>query len=402
MNQWIKNVNLEREFIYENENIVGTKTETFCICIENGNIIEIAKNIPEDTEFVDAKGYLALPSLRDYHIHLDKGHFGGPWKAVVPADGVEGRIKEEEGFLKEFLPFQEERAQALIDLITKNGATFLRVQVNVDPVIELEYYKIIKKVLENNKDKLEYEIVAFPQHGTLKTESKGLLEKAMIEGCDVVGGLDPATIDKDIEKSLKTTFDLGKKYDKEIDIHLHNRETLGNFQIERIIEYTENYNMEGKVTISHALSLGDVNGKTLEDLGRKLSESKIKISTTVPIGTKALNWYKLRKLGVKVNIVNDNINDHWRPFGTGDMIERASRGAEKFALVDEFSLSRALSTVTGGITPLDDKGQVIWPKIGDKADILFTRAESSPHLIARILPERVVMFNGKIVSGEFK
>ena len=33
----------------------------------------------------------------------------------------------------------------------------------------------------------------------------------MIEGCDVVGGLDPATIDKDIEKSLKTTFDLGKK-----------------------------------------------------------------------------------------------------------------------------------------------------------------------------------------------
>lgn len=224
----------------------------------------------------------------------------------------------------------------------------------------------------------------------------------MIEGCDVVGGLDPATIDKDIEKSLKTTFDLGKKYDKEIDIHLHNRETLGNFQIERIIEYTKNYNMEGKVTISHALSLGDVNGKTLEDLGRKLSESKIKISTTVPIGTKALNWYKLRKLGVKVNIVNDNINDHWRPFGTGDMIERASRGAEKFSLVDEFSLSRALSTVTGGITPLDDKGQVIWPKIGDKADILFTRAESSAHLIARILPERVVMFNGKIVSGEFK
>lgn len=43
-------MNLEREFIYENENIVGTKTETFCICIENGNIIEIAKNIPEDKE----------------------------------------------------------------------------------------------------------------------------------------------------------------------------------------------------------------------------------------------------------------------------------------------------------------------------------------------------------------
>jgi hypothetical protein len=40
--------------------------------------------------------------------------------------------------------------------------------------------------------------------------------------------------------------------------------------------------------------------------------------------------------------------------------------------------------------------------MGDKANILFAKAESSAHLVARVCPERVVLFNGKVVSGEFK
>lgn len=401
---WIKNVLLEvgREEISKNDII--TKTKKVSLCIEDGIIKEIAEDVPENAEeVIDAKGYLAVPSLVDNHIHLDKGHYGGKWKAVVPMNNVAERIVEEQGFLKDFLLETPKKAQALIDLITSNGATFLRVHVNVDPTIELDNLNIIKEVLENNKHKLDYEIVVFPQHGTLTTEYKGLLTKALEDDkVKVIGALDPATIDYDIEKSLKTTFDLAKKYNKEIDIHLHDRGTLGIYEINRIIDYTVSSNLQGKVQISHGLALGDISNNELDTIAKRLKEAKIIINTTAPIDTKALSIPILQSHDISVNVVNDNINDHWSPFGTGDLIQRVSRAAEIFSMCDEVSLSEALGLVTNGITPLDKEGKQVWPKVGDKANILFVKAESSAHLVARVCPERVILFKGRFVSGEFR
>lgn len=401
---WIKNVLLEvgREEISKNDII--TKTKKVSLCIEDGIIKEIADDVPENAEeVIDAKGYLAVPSLVDNHIHLDKGHYGGKWKAVVPMNNVAERIVEEQGFLKDFLLETPKKAQALIDLITSNGATFLRVHVNVDPTIELDNLNIIKEVLENNKHKLDYEIVVFPQHGTLTTEYKGLLTKALEDDkVKVIGALDPATIDYDIEKSLKTTFDLAKKYNKEIDIHLHDRGTLGIYEINRIIDYTVSSNLQGKVQISHGLALGDISNNELDTIAKRLKEAKITINTTAPIDTKALSIPILQSHDIRVNVVNDNINDHWSPFGTGDLIQRVSRAAEIFSMCDEVSLSEALGLVTNGITPLDKEGKQVWPKVGDKANILFVKAESSAHLVARVCPERVILFKGRFVSGEFR
>lgn len=401
---WIKNVLLEigREEIGKN-NIV-TKTKEVCLFIQDGLIKEIADTVPADVEdVIDARGYLALPSLVDNHIHLDKGHYGGKWHAVVPMNSVAERIEEEQGFLKNFLVETPQKAQALIDLITSKGATFLRVQVNVDPVIGLDNLAIIKEVLEKNRHKLNYEIVIFPQHGTVDTEELGLLSKALEDDdVTILGGLDPATIDGDIEKSLKITFNLATKYQKEVDIHLHDRGSLGIYEINRIIDYTLASKLQGKVQISHALALGDISGGNLSNIAKRLKEAGIAINSTVPLGTTALSIPILRSHGVRVNVINDNINDHWSPFGSGDLIERASRAAEVFNMTDEVSLSSALGLVTNGITPLDNEGNMVWPKVGDKADILFAKAESSAHLIARICTERIILFQGEFVFGEFR
>lgn len=401
---WIKNVLLEigREEIGKN-NIV-TKTKEVCLFIQDGLIKEIADTVPADVEdVIDARGYLALPSLVDNHIHLDKGHYGGKWHAVVPMNSVAERIEEEQGFLKNFLVETPQKAQALIDLITSKGATFLRVQVNVDPVIGLDNLAIIKEVLEKNRHKLNYEIVIFPQHGTVDTEELGLLSKALEDDdVTILGGLDPATIDGDIEKSLKITFNLATKSQKEVDIHLHDRGSLGIYEINRIIDYTLASKLQGKVQISHALALGDISGGNLSNIAKRLKEAGIAINSTVPLGTTALSIPILRSHGVRVNVINDNINDHWSPFGSGDLIERASRAAEVFNMTDEVSLSSALGLVTNGITPLDNEGNMVWPKVGDKADILFAKAESSAHLIARICTERIILFQGEFVFGEFR
>ncbi|MEG0371396.1 MAG: amidohydrolase [Clostridium sp.] len=401
---WIKNVLLEVGREVTSKDTIVTKTKKVSLFIKDGIIKEIMDTIPSDAEgVVDANGYLALPSFVDNHIHLDKGHYGGKWHAVVPMNSVEERIAEEKGFLREFIAETPQKAQALIDLITGKGATFLRVHINVDPVIGLGNLTIIKEVLRNNKHKLDYEIVVFPQHGTLLTQEQGLLTKALEDDeVTVLGGLDPANIDGDIEKSLKTTFDLAIQYKKEVDFHLHDRGSLGIYELNRIIDYTIDLNLQGKVQISHALALGDISGLELDRVGKRLKEADIAINTTVPIDTQALSIPVLRSHGVSVNVINDNINDHWTPFGTGDLIQGANRAAEVFSMKDEVSLSQGLGFVTKGITPLDYEGNQVWPKVGDKANILFVKAECSAHLVARVCQERVVLFKGVFVSGDFK
>lgn len=399
---WISNIKMETGYDFSSKNNVKTKTELVALGIEDGIIkaIEIGNFKPHNPG-IDGQGYLILPSFADNHIHLDKGHYGGPWQAVVPLGGVQERIKEEEGFLLSFLEHTPERAQALIDLVAGNGATFLRVQVNVDPVVGLKNLECIYEVLKKNAYRLDYEIVAFPQHGTVITEERGLLSEAMKHpGIDAIGGVDPATIDGDIELSLKTIFDLAKEYQKKVDIHLHDSGTLGLFEINRIIDFTIHYKMEGKVQISHAFGLGNTPESQLAKVAKRLHDADIGINTTVPLSSYAPNIPFLQAHGVRVHVINDCINDHWSPFGTGDMLQRVNRAAEKFGQVDERSLAQCLSLITKGITPLSYEGTLLWPKIGDKANFVLVNAESSAHAVARVPQERIVFFKGNMVSSK--
>jgi cytosine/adenosine deaminase-related metal-dependent hydrolase len=105
----------------------------------------------------------------------------------------------------------------------------------------------------------------------------------------------------------------------------------------------------------------------------------------------------LHAKGVHVSLGNDNITDHWDSFGTGDMLQKVNRLAERFRWTDEFRLSRALRFITGGMTPLDDQGNRVWPRVGDTADAVFVQASCSAEAIARQSEKAAVMFQGNLV-----
>ncbi|MDF2675971.1 MAG: putative deaminase with metallo-dependent hydrolase domain, partial [Bacillota bacterium] len=60
---------------------------------------------------------------------------------------------------------------------------------------------------------------------------------------------------------------------------------------------------------------------------------------------------------------------------------------------------RALGFITNGITPLDNKGNRQWPKIGDNANMIFVNSSCSAESVGRISERKAVLFNGNIVSG---
>lgn len=399
---WLCNVTLEKGFIYDNNLIVGTHTTVEHLLIDNGKIINIRKgSMPvDDIPIIDAKNLLVLPSFYEKHVHLDKGHFGGPWKASTPFVSVSDRIKEEERFLPEFLAYTKERAESTLRLITGYGVTFSRVQCNVDPVVGLGNLERVIETLENNKDRLNYELVAFPQHGLLWKNTVMLMKEAMRNGVKVVGGVDPATIDNDIESSLDKMMDIAVEFDADVDIHLHNGGSLGMYTIRRLVQMVEDAKWEGRVNISHAYCLGDSPNGEVSELSELLAAKRISIATTAPIDVPSPPIPLLYEKGVNIHLINDNINDHWSPFGSGDLLQRASRMAEIFGWIDEYSLSRALGFITKGKVPLDTKGNRQWPKIGDEANLVLLDASCSAEAVARVSDRKAVMFKGRIVSGE--
>ncbi|MYL44488.1 amidohydrolase family protein [Virgibacillus halodenitrificans] len=397
----IKNALLECGFNDEFQQPASTITEKKDILIEHGIIKEVSDSIQDtaEAEILDARGQLILPSFKEMHIHIDKTYFGGPWKACKPiTNGILTRIEEETKLLPEQLKHAPERADLFIQHLIKHGHTYIRSHCNIDPSIGLENLKVTVNALEKYKDKISYDIVAFPQHGLLRSEVEPLMREAMSSGATLVGGVDPATIDKNIDKSLETMFDIALEANTGLDLHLHDPDTLGEFTFYKLIELTHKHGLEGNVTISHAIALGDLHGEPLSNMLKAIKKAGIDITTTIPINRPTIPVIALDQAGVSVSVGHDSLTDHWSPFGSGDTIEKLSILAERFRLSDERSLSQAWKYASGGITPLDKAGNQVWPKIGDVANMLIVDAGCSAETVARRKPITHTIAEGKVIN----
>ncbi|HEY4552342.1 MAG TPA: amidohydrolase, partial [Bacillaceae bacterium] len=335
---------------------------------------------------------------REMHIHVDKTYFGGPWKACTPiTNGILTRIEEEQALLPKQLPIAQERAENMIEWLISQGHTHIRSHCNVDPQIGTKHIELTREAFAKFEGRVTFDIVAFPQHGLLRSKVEPLMRDAMKMGATLVGGVDPATLDRDIDKSLETMMDIAVEANTGVDIHLHDPNSLGAFQFYKLAGLAIEAGKTGQVTISHALALGDLQGKELDDITAVLAEAGIDITSSVPIGRTTIPIPYLHDYGVPVSLGHDSLTDHWSPFGTGNTIEKLCILAERFRFIDEYSLNRTWKYASGGITPLNDKGEQVWPKTGDKADMLLLDAVCSAQAVARRRPITHVVSCGKVI-----
>ncbi|AQS41686.1 MAG: Putative metallo-dependent hydrolase domain-containing deaminase [Candidatus Tokpelaia hoelldobleri] len=396
---WLTNVRLESGFEYDRQNqVTATRTTTAHLLINKDVIERIADTLPADDGVAkyDMGGLLAVPSFADMHVHLDKGFYGGPWKATAQASSVRDRIRQEEQLLPSMVEGTPEKARALIDLITGYGTSYLRVQCNVDPVIKLQNVEKVLEALHDKSDKVDFEMVAFPQHGILGNGADKLMDQALKNGCSLVGGVDPETIDGDMERSLNTTMEIAVKNDAPIDIHLHNGGEVGARAARYLAKLAEDAKWHNRVAISHAFCLGHLEGAALDDLLAQMRSVGMSVNSAISVGAVMPPPEALAKHNIKMQLGTDCINDLWSPYGTGSILERASVMGQWQGWDDEYSLNRTLKHITrDGIMPLDDKGNQVWPKAGDKANITLTTASCSAELIARRNPAKAVIKQGK-------
>jgi cytosine/adenosine deaminase-related metal-dependent hydrolase len=394
----LKNVRLETGFEYEEGEVTATKTDLFCVEIENGKITAVSPNKP-NAKAVDAKGFLMLPAFKDMHIHLDKTFYGGQWQAVRKrTGGVKGMIALEQQILPEMLKNSTYKAEKLIELLQSKGTSFARSHVNIEPTSKLDSLKNLQEALENKKNSFGTELVAFPQHGVFYTDSVPYLKEAAKMDVDFIGGLDPYSIDGAIEKTIDFTVQLALDHNKGIDIHLHETGESGLKTVEYLIDkVNENPTLKGKTYLSHCFILGKIDKVKQEETAEKLGAAQIGIVSTIPFGSLIMPIPILYKHGVTVFTGNDSIVDHWNTFGTGSVLQKANLMAQLYGYSTEFLLSRSLKLATANVLPLDDKGNQQWPKVGDRADLVFLNAGCSAEAVSRISQVESLIHQGNIV-----
>lgn len=393
-----KNVRLEIGFIYDEADVIGTKTDLFYIEVENGKISKIGSN-QANADAIDAKGLLMLPSFRDMHIHLDKTFYGDKWQAIRRGTGgVKGMIALEQKILPNLLKNSTFKAEKLIELLQSKGTGFARSHVNIEPTSKLQSLKNLQKALENKHKSFSAEIVAFPQHGVYYTDSVPYLKEAAQMDIDFIGGVDPYSIDGQIEKTIDFTVQLALDNQKGIDIHLHESGESGLKTVEYLIDkVNENPTLKGKTFLSHCFVLGKIDKLKQEEIAEKLGTAQIGIVSTIPFGGLIMPIPTLYKYNVTVMTGNDSIVDHWNTFGTGSVLQKANLMAQLYGYSSEFLLSRSLKIATGGTLPLNDKGVKQWPNVGDQADFVLIKASCSAEAVSRISDVETLVHKGELV-----
>jgi cytosine deaminase len=361
--------------------------------VRDGLVVEPG-DLPTDAPALDLDGSLVLPGLVEGHVHLDKTLLGTPWRPHVAGDSVRSRVENEKAIRRELtLPVQA-RAELLLQRCLAAGTTRLRTHVDIDEVTRLDNLHALLRVRETWRGRIDIEIVAFPQSGIVSCPpARDLMDAALAEGADLVGGLDPVGYDGDLDAHLDVVFGLAERHGRAIDIHLHDRGESGLAQIAAIAARTGAAALGRRVTISHAFALADADERGLEAISASLHEAGVALLSSVPGGPHCPPIPALRERGVEVFLGTDNIRDAWSPMTVIGMIERMALCAWRFGLRRDEDLAGLLDLATaapfrvmGGPPPLT---------LGAPADFIVLEAENVPHVIAARLSPRAVYKGGR-------
>lgn len=371
--------------------------------IRDGRIVEMARGLTPgaDAEEIDAAGCMALPGLVNAHTHMDKTLWGTAWHPHQAGPSVMDKITNERRVLKTLGLSAQTQSARLARHLVACGTTHVRTHVDIGPDVGLDNFHGVQRMRGSHRDVLDIEIVAFPQTGVMiQPGTLDLLQQAVSEGAEVVGGIDPIGLDHDPKGQLDGIFAIASQHGIGIDVHLHDRGEMGAVTIEMIVERTRALGLAGKVTVSHAFCLASVDPARRDQLVDMLVEQDIAIMTHGPGGgTPAPPVRLLHERGVRVFAGTDGVRDAWGPLNGGDMLERAYLVAYVNGLRDDPGIELALNMVTrAGAEVMGVKSYGLEP--GCAADLVVLEAETAAEAVVSHPVRRLVIKHGNVVARD--
>lgn len=316
------------------------KSDAKEIIVDNGKFKEFGNNLRDCDEVIDLDNKLVLPPYVDPHLHLDYVYSlseglgaksGTLFEAISLWPKFKKNLKEDEVKKRALKGIYDELSQ---------GVQYIRTHIDItDP--NFTALKVMLDLKEELKDKVDIQIIAFPQEGMYTYKSgRELLEEALKMGADVVGGIphfEPAR--KFGEKSIHDIVELSLKYDKLIDVHCDETDDPNSRFVELLNALVLMEDIGEKTTASHTCSFGSANNSYAFRMFDLFKRSKINFiscpTENVYLQGRQDIYPKRRGLtrvkefienGINVAFAQDSINDPWYPLGNGNMMNILDNG----------------------------------------------------------------------------
>jgi len=368
----------------------------------DGVIERVAAGIdaPPGATVVDGRHGILLPAFVDAHMHLDKTFWGLPWRAHEAGPTTLERIENERRLRRHLALPADVQAERLARQALGRGTVNIRTHVDVDTEIGLANFEGVMAARSRLRGTVSIQVVAFPQSGVVaRPGTAALLEQAVKDGAELIGGVDPAGIDGDARGQLDVVFGIAGRHGAGVDIHLHDPGEQGAAQIRMIAERTRALGLDGRVAVSHAFCLGMVDAGDAARLVDLLRECRIAIMTTAPGDRPTPPVRQLREAGVAVGAGSDGVRDAWTPFGNADMLERAMLIAFRNGFRTDPLLHDALDIATrSNAAILGLEGYGLEP--GCRADLVVVPGETLGEIVAMRPPRSLVLTGGRVVARD--
>ncbi len=375
------------------------------IGVRAGRIAAIAPRLVADAPEFVVDGRAVLPGFVDSHVHLDKacllgrcGHIQG---------GLKGAIAAVSAMKRDFtIADVYERGAKVLEMAISRGTTQMRTHVEVDPRAGLRSFEAIKALKRDYAWGLDLSICVFPQEGlTNDPGTQELLEQALVDGADLLGGC-PYT-DTDPNLQIARLFALAKRFDVDLDLHLDFDLDASWLRLDEVCRQTIAQGWQGRVAIGHVTKLSVLTPDAFDAVAVRLAEAGVAVTVlpstdlylmgreathSVPRGMTAA--HRLAERGVTCSLATNNVQNPFTPFGDASQLRMANLYAN-IAQVGPEGFSACIDLVTTGparLMRLDDYGIAI----GNPADLIVLDALSPTDALAG-LSEPVMGFkNGRM------
>jgi len=318
--------------------ILDTTLELVNIGI-NGNLIDAVQSaqLQPGLKSIDAKGAMVSPAFIDPHFHLENAlisnyinNSGTLREAIDIAARIKNKIDVED-IVK--------RSTTALRQAIKNGTLWMRSHTDIDQISRHQLLDGNVAVRDKFKDVIGIQIVAFPQLGlTRNPEAVDLMWGAMEKGADVVGGMPHGEKDMDdAAKHIEIAFEIAKRYDADIDMHVDETDNPYWHTLELLAEKTIDENYQGRVTAGHCCAMAGWSQELTDRVIRKVKTANINIITNTPVNLviqgrgdeipyrRGIAKVKaLLEAGVNVSCGQDDLLNMFYPFGKMDMLEVAN------------------------------------------------------------------------------
>ena len=362
-------------------------------------------------EVIDAAERLCVAGFVEPHIHLDK--------ALINEDvrpNVSGTLEEAIEIIwerKRAYTVEEiaERAGRVIRSALANGVTRIRSHVDIDNIGGLRPLEGVAEARRRHSDVMDVQIVAFPQEGILKNKgTEELMWQAMEAGADVVGGMPfNEKHPQDSARHISIAFEIAKKFDADIDMHVDETDDVGARTLEMLAEQTMEHGWQGRVTAGHTCALAGYPEDYANAVIALVREAEIHMITNpatnlmlqgrLDAQPKRRGITRVKELlaeGINVSFGQDCVKDTFYPFGRVDPLEVGLIAAHAAHMSMPHEIEQVFdmqTTAAARVMRLGDYGFAP----GCAADLVILDAANAADALTRQAARNVVIKSGQVI-----